>query len=156
MDRFKIGEIMQIAGEDGNRRFALLREGQHLLHTKFRRALLVGELRLEFERDVATKSETPRLAGRPLKHCVEQAALPIQTSKGSLLNLSHRQFSVLQSVRSIHMGDPVTLTVMQELRRSFEPSTERLARRKRHDAAGSVRNTTKLARYSEIPMLFNA
>ncbi len=69
---------MQVSGEDVDRRLALFCKRQHLLDAKFRRPLLVGELRLKFQRDVASKPETPRLGSRPLKHCVEQAALPIQ------------------------------------------------------------------------------
>ena len=77
---------MQVSGENGNGLFAILSNGENLFDGEIRRALFVGHLRLEFERDVAPETEPSGLGRRTFEDSVEQAPLLIQLAKSCALD----------------------------------------------------------------------
>ena len=90
---------MKISRPDRNRAFAVLTNGQHLLHREFRRPLLVGELGLEFERDVAAEPERPGLVVGPLKTALSRR--PSRSSRP-------------RAVVSIDVGALISIVVMNQ------------------------------------------
>ncbi len=87
-----IGEIskgVQVPGQHRDRVFALLRDREHLLDRIVGRPLFIGDLGLEFQRDVAAKAEPPGLGRLALEHGVEQAPLFVQAAKCGVLDCSH-------------------------------------------------------------------